>query len=242
MKIVYFFRAILADFLIYFLMFVLGLIFAPFAAVSRSMACESVRIYCFCCFVVLRHVAKIKVEFRGKIPKKDVIVCAKHMSFLDILMLAYILPKPRFVMKKELKWAPVLGFYALRLGCSPVARGRKGGSIASLKRNINEKKELGTGQTVIYPQGTRVLPGVSAPYKIGAGIIYRDQNLPCVLAATNTGIFWGRRSYFRYPGTAVLEFIEELEPGLARDKFMMQVETKIEKVSNRLMGLEHLER
>lgn len=205
------------------------------------MACESVRIYCFSCFLVLRYVAKIKVEFKGKIPNKDVIVCAKHMSFLDILMLAYILPRPRFVMKKELKWAPILGFYALRLGCSPVARGKKGGSIASLKRNINIKKELGSGQTVIYPQGTRVLPGVKAPYKIGVGIIYRDQNLPCVLAATNTGIFWGRRSYFRYPGTAVLEFVEELKPGLPLDKFMLQVETKIEKVSNRLMGIEKLD-
>ena len=238
MKIIYFFRAILADTLIYFLMLVLGLIFSPFAAFSRSMACESVRIYCSCCFVVLKYIAKIKVEFKGEIPNKDVIVCAKHMSFLDILMLAYILPRPRFVMKKELKWAPILGFYALRLGCSPVARGKKGGSIASLKRNINRKKELGSGQTIIYPQGTRVLPGAKAPYKIGVGIIYRDQNLPCVLAATNTGTFWGRRSFFRYPGTAVLEFFEELKPGLPLNEFMMQVETKIERVSNELMGLE----
>ena len=180
MKIIFFFRAILSDFLIYLLMLILGVAFAPFAACSRRLACESVRIYCLSCFIVLKYVAKITVEFRGEVPKKNVIICAKHMSFLDILMLAYILPRPRFVMKKELKWAPILGFYALRLGCSPVSRGKKGGAIVSLKKNINANRNLGDGQTIIYPQGTRVLPGVKAPYKVGAGVIYRDQNLPCV--------------------------------------------------------------
>ena len=102
MKIIFFFRAILSDFLIYLLMLILGVAFAPFAACSRRLACESVRIYCLSCFIVLKYVAKITVEFRGEVPKKNVIICAKHMSFLDILMLAYILPRPRFVMKKEL--------------------------------------------------------------------------------------------------------------------------------------------
>ncbi len=238
MKIIYFFRALVSDFLIYLLMVVLGLILAPFAAISRRLACESVRFYCLCCFVVLKYVAKINVEFRGKVPEKDVIICAKHMSFLDILMLAYILPRPRFVMKKELKWAPILGFYAMRLGCSPVARGKKGGAIASLKKNINIKKGLGEGQTIIYPQGTRVLPGVKAAYKVGAGIIYRDQKLPCILVATNTGIFWGRRSMFRYPGIAIIEFLEEIGPGLSLQEFMENIESKIEKASDQLMGLD----
>ena len=70
-----------------------------------------------------------------------------------------------------------------------------------------QMRNLGDGQTIIYPQGTRVLPGVKAPYKVGAEVIYRDQNLPCVLVATN-GIFWGRRSIFRYPGKAIIKFVE----------------------------------
>jgi len=236
MKIIFFFRAILSDFLIYLLMLILGVAFAPFAACSRRLACESVRIYCLSCFIVLKYVAKITVEFRGEVPKKNVIICAKHMSFLDILMLAYILPRPRFVMKKELKWAPILGFYALRLGCSPVSRGKKGGAIVSLKKNINTNRNLGDGQTIIYPQGTRVLPGVKAPYKVGAGVIYRDQNLPCVLVATNTGIFWGRRSIFRYPGKAIIKFVEEIEPGLGLKEFMSYVEDTIERASDELMA------
>ncbi len=237
MKITYFFRALISDFLIYLLMLVLGVVFAPFAAISRRLACKAVRFYCLNCFIVLKYVARINVEFRGKVPDTDVIICAKHMSFLDILMLAYVLPRPRFVMKKELKWAPILGFYAMRLGCSPVARGKKGGAIASLKRNIKNRKGLGDGQTVIYPQGTRVLPGVKAPYKVGAGVIYRDQKLPCILVATNTGIFWGRRSLFRYPGTAVIEFFEEIKPGLNIQEFMERIESKIEKASDQLMDL-----
>ena len=80
------------------------------------------------------------------------------------------------------------------------------------------------------------MPGVKAPYKVGAGIIYRDQKLPCVLVATNTGMFWGRRSWFRYPGTAIINFIGEIPPGLSLQDFMGKVESNIEKESDSLMG------
>ena len=38
-------------------------------------------------------------------------------------MLVDALPRPKFIMKKELRWAPILGLYALRIGSTPVDRG-----------------------------------------------------------------------------------------------------------------------
>ena len=65
----------------------------------------------------------LRVEVRGTAPEGEVIVCAKHQSFLDIMMLVHALPRPKFIMKKELRWAPILGLYALRIGSTPVERG-----------------------------------------------------------------------------------------------------------------------
>ena len=60
---------------------------------------------------------------------------------------------------------------------------------------------------MIYPQGTRVAPGARLPFKVGAGVLYERLGVPCVPAATNAGVFWGRRSPYRRPGLAVVEFL-----------------------------------
>ena len=76
---------------------------------------------------------------------------------------------------------------------------------------------------------------VKKPYKFGAGLIYQNLDLKCHLVATNTGRFWARRSPFRYPGTAIIDFFDVLEAGLELEQFMAQIEEKIEKASQKLM-------
>ena len=55
-----------------------------------------------------------------------------------------------------------------------------------------------------------------------------------VLAATNVGWFWPKRGIMRRPGTAVLEFMETLPPGLPGKEVMHRMEIEIETASNRL--------
>ena len=108
-------------------------------------------------------------------------------------------------MKHQLVHLPIVGFYARQVGCVAVNRDKKGGTV---KKMIRELRKDINRQTIVYPQGTRVIPGARLPYKQGAGIIYTSLEKKCYLVATNTGIFWARRSYFRYPGTAVIDFFE----------------------------------
>ena len=53
--------------------------------------------------------------------------------------------------------------------------------------------------------------------------------------ATNVGVFWSRRSPYRKPGLAVVEFLDPIAPGLPIPAFMAQIESAIEDHSNRLM-------
>jgi 1-acyl-sn-glycerol-3-phosphate acyltransferase len=76
----------------------------------------------------------LRSEVRGTPPQGEALVAAKHHSFFDIILLFSALPRARFIMKKELKWAPILGWYALRLGCVPVDRGKRGQAIAAIPR------------------------------------------------------------------------------------------------------------
>ena len=58
---------------------------------------------------------------------------------------------------------------------------------------------------------------------------------PCVPAATNVGVFWGRHSLYRRPGVAVIEFLPEMPAGLKVQDFMTRLETVVEENSDRLM-------
>jgi len=92
------------------------------------------------------------------------------------------------------------------------------------------------GQLCIYPQGTRIAPGVSAPYKIGTAVLVEQLHQPCVPVATNVGVFWPKRGIYRKPGTAVVEFLPTIEPGLDKDVFMETLERVVEDGSNALMA------
>jgi 1-acyl-sn-glycerol-3-phosphate acyltransferase len=227
-------RSLLFDALLYALMAVMGIVCAPLALWSVDGAYWVVKTYCRLVFPMLRAICGLRVEVRGTVPTGEVIVCAKHQSFLDIMIMAHALPRPKFVMKKQLRWAPILGLYALRIGSTPVTRGARSKAmqemVAHAGRSGREPRQL-----VIYPQGTRVLPGARLPYKIGAGVLYERLGEPCVPAATNAGVFWARRSHYRRPGLAVVEFLEPIPPGLPIAEFMARVEAVVEENSDRLM-------
>jgi 1-acyl-sn-glycerol-3-phosphate acyltransferase len=91
------------------------------------------------------------------------------------------------------------------------------------------------GQLVIYSQGTRVAPGVKAEYKVGTGVLYEQLDQPCVPVATNVGVLWPRKGIMRRPGVAVVEFLDPIEPGMARQEFMKILEERVEERSDALM-------
>ena len=94
----------------------------------------------------------------------------------------------------------------------------------------------GPGQLIIYPQGTRVAPGVSRPYKVGTGLLYDQLGQPCVPVGTNVGVFWPKRGILRKPGVAVIEFLPRIPPGQSHGSFMARLEAEVEAASDALLG------
>ena len=219
---------------IYIMMPVIGLAFAPWALFSRTGARVCCKTYSRWVFWSARWMVGIRCEIRGPVPDGEVLVAAKHQSFLDIMMIFTALPAAKFIMKKEILWTPVIGQYAKLLGCVAVDRGKRGAAIDKMVRDVKAGRQE-AGQLVIYPQGTRIAPGVRAPYKVGTGVLYEQLGQPCVPVATNVGVLWPRKGIRRRPGVAVVEFLEPMAPGLARSDFMAELERRVEDKSNALM-------
>lgn len=209
--------------------------FMPLAVFDRRYAYDGVRSYCRFVRWSARWMVGLRSEVRGPVPEGEVLIAAKHQSFFDIIILVSALPRPKFIMKKQLRYAPILGWFAMRIGCVPVDRGKRGAAIEQMKRDVASGASL-PGQLIIYPQGTRVAPGAQRSYKVGTAVLYEQLGQPCVPVACNVGLFWPRRSILRKPGLAVLEFLPEIQPGEAQAAFMQQLETTAERESDRLMA------
>ncbi|WP_101065623.1 lysophospholipid acyltransferase family protein [Roseovarius salinarum] len=217
----------------YAAMGIMGLAFLPWALASRRGAQTAAHLWCRWVRWTARWMVGLRTEVRGTPPVDEVLVAAKHQSFLDIILIFGAVPAGKFIMKRELMWAPVIGQYALRIGCVPVDRGKRSAAIKQMVRDVAKGRQQ-PGQLIIYPQGTRISPGVQAPYKVGTGVLYEELGQDCVPVATNVGLFWPRKGIRRKPGLAVVEFLPRIEAGLPKRDFMTRLERDVEARSDAL--------
>tara|TARA_Y100001934_G_scaffold269954_1_gene354098 strand:+ start:3472 stop:4203 length:732 start_codon:yes stop_codon:yes gene_type:complete len=189
---------------------------------------------------LMHSIAGIKLEVRGRehLDRGCAIIASKHQSAWDTLIWHVIVDDPTVVMKSELLWLPFYGWYSLKAGMIPVNRG--GGAsalkamIRSAKRAVHQDQPI-----IIFPQGTRTAPGTREPYQPGVVALYRGLNLPVVPVALNSGLFWPRRSLTRKPGTIIVEFLPPIEPGLEREPFLNELESRIETATDALESEAH---
>ena len=227
-------RSCLFVFQMYLAMSLLAVVYAPMAIANRKWAYAGIRLYSRWVRVSASAIVGLHSEIRGKVPAGCVLICAKHQSFFDILIICSVIDRPRFVMKRQLLRMPILGQFAKRIGCIAIDRSRGRHAVQQMLEE-SQSEAFGNGQMVIYPQGTRVAPGARLPYKVGASALYGSMDVQCVPAATNVGVFWPRTGVMRRKGTAVVEFLGAIPAGLPQDEFHKAVETAIETASNRLM-------
>jgi 1-acyl-sn-glycerol-3-phosphate acyltransferase len=189
--------------------------------------------------IILLRVCGVRVEVRGRehIPTGAALVAPKHQCMFDVFAQFSVLPASAFVMKQELKWVPWFGWYAQRVG--NIAVDREGHSTA-LKKLVREAKALFAKgrQVVIFPEGTRTLPGQPGDYKPGVAALYREIDVPVHPMATNSGRHWPAKGFRMQPGLIVFEYLEPIPPGLKRAEFMRILTERVETASTRLLAEE----
>jgi 1-acyl-sn-glycerol-3-phosphate acyltransferase len=227
-------RSLLFVVQMYVAIVVIMLAYTPLALFDRSASLRWIQLYARWVRFTARVMVGLRTEVRGTIPADAALIASKHQSMLDSVILVAVLPAPRFIMKKQLGWIPVAGWHGLRAGFVAVDRGKRGSAIKKMLADV-QAGSAGPGQMIIYPQGTRTAPGKYLPYKKGTAALYAQLDQPCIPVATNVGVFWPRHGIYRKPGTAVIEFLPAIPPGLPSDAFMAQLETVVETASNRLM-------
>ena len=180
-------------------------------------------------FLILKFIIGIEYHERGKNFLEDgpVIIAMKHQSAWDTLAINLMTKNAAIILKKELLLIPIFGWYLKR--ANHIAVDRNGGAFALKEMLKQARKQLTAGRTVvIYPQGTRTLPGRKKAYHHGVAALYLSLNQTVVPVALNSGLFWPRRSLKMNSGKIIIEYLKPIPPGLNRKEFMHELEKSIE--------------
>lgn len=230
-------RSIVFDIVFYGGTAALLLLCSPLLLGPRSWAMAALRAHAHASLWALRVIVGCKIEVRGRehLPSGAYLIAAKHQSSWDTFALIPIFPDPALVMKDELGWIPVYGWFALKFGNILVKRGRAAVALKTMIKDAQDRAAQGR-QILIFPEGTRRTPGAAPDYKPGVIALYEGLGLPCVPLALNSGLYWPRRHLLRYPGTIIVEILEALPPGLPRATFKRELEQRIETASRRLLA------
>lgn len=210
---------------------------SPLLLGPRSWAMAGLRLHARAALWALRVIVGTRIEVRGLewLPPAPFLVAAKHQSAWDTFALVPIFHDPALVMKAELAWIPLYGWFSIKFQHILVRRGRAASALKALIRDARARAAEGR-EILIFPEGTRRPPGAPPDYKPGIVALYEGLELPCVPLALNSGLFWPRRRLVRYPGTIVVELLEPLAPGLPRAEFRDELQRRIEQASTRLIA------
>lgn len=183
--------------------------------------------------LMLRKIVGAGVTKTGleNIPDTPCIFASQHQSSWDTSAFQRVVEMPAFVLKRELMYLPVFGFYLKLYGMIPIDRSAGASAIRAMVRK--SRKIIGDGRSiVIFPEGTRTQVNSDPNYYPGVYALYALLRVPVVPVALNSGEVWSRHTSLRYPGQIRMCFLPPIQPGLERSEFMDRLSSAIESASS----------
>jgi 1-acyl-sn-glycerol-3-phosphate acyltransferase len=219
----------------------------PCLLFSRDVVMVVNRIWCLIMIKGMKWWLGTDIKVIGKLPSKDkvVIYAIKHQSAWETVFCTDLFAMPSIVLKKALIYLPVIGLYFLRSGAIPITRDQGINALKKMGRNakkaVNENRSM-----MIFPQGTRVNPGITPeekPYLPGVFFLYNQTKVPVIPVAHNAGLLWPKNSFMKYPDRlktkkVTIKILPAINPGMSKIEFLKKLESDIESNSNELIELE----
>ncbi len=220
---------------------VLGVFYIVLFAMPRRYMQNCGAFHSLGLLVILKWCAGLSLDVRGleNVPRGACIIAAKHQSALETIRMATVLDRPAYVLKRSLFKIPIFGWYLK--ACGQIGIDRSAGAkalrqiVADAQWVIKDERPI-----IIFPEGTRVPPGERRRFQVGVEALYERLGLPVVPVALNTGLFWPRESFIKWPGRPIMEFLPPMPPGLDRATFRARLYDEINTASERLPGVARL--
>ncbi len=157
---------------------------------------------------------RVVVQGREHLPTQGAaLIASQHQSAFDTLIWLRLVPRTAYVFKAELARIPLFGSLLVPAGQIPVDRGASFSAVRSLLRGADAAKADGR-QIVIFPEGTRIAPGLEAELRPGIAALASRTGLAVIPVATDSGVLWGRRAFRKKPGVIHIRVGRPIAAGL----------------------------
>jgi len=217
-------RSIIFNIAFFGLTFVLTLVAMVLWAVAPSRELTMPMLWARTNVVLLRWICGIRVEVSGlhHIAPGAAVIASRHQSAFDTFVWLTLVPRCCYVLKQELLRIPLFGKLIRHAGMIAVDRGAGSAALRSLLRSA-ERAVAEQRQIVIFPEGTRGPPGAMLPLQPGVAALAARVGLPVIPVATDSGLCWGRRAFWKRPGVIRIVIGPPIPPGTPRAELMQML-------------------
>ncbi len=171
-----------------------------------------------------------KITIKGKeniIQNKKFFIAASHQSMFETFFLQTIFNYPVFILKKELLFIPLFGWYLKKIGSISIKRDKVSKENLGFYEDISNILTNSNRPLIIFPQATRVLPADRPPFKKGVAKIYNQLNIDCQPVAINSGYVWPKKGKKNPNKEITISILKPINPGLSKEDFIQLLEKNI---------------
>ena len=180
--------------------------------------------------ICLKVFFSTKITIRGKeniISKKKFFIASSHQSMFETFFLQTIFNSPVFILKRELLFIPLFGWYLKKIGSITIKRNKVTKDNSDFLKDISRIINTSNRPLIIFPQATRVLPSERPPFKKGSFRIYDEFKISCQPVAINSGYVWPKIGKKKMNKEITVSILQPIEPGLSKEDFTSELEKKI---------------
>ena len=214
----------------------MGIVCLPYLFVSNYYIRQPINFWILGIFKLLEIFCNITHEIRGRenIPSDSVLIASKHQSAFETFALFFYLNKSIFIHKTQLYFIPIFGQYLKKTNMISINRSEGAASMRKILREAKSRMAAGCS-IIIFPEGTRKIPGDKPDYKTGFIGIYNETESEILPIAVNSGHYWPKHTFIKTPGKIIIKILKPIPAKLKKDEVLEKIESAIEEETNKII-------
>lgn len=223
-------RKYLFSFFFFIGIIIISLIFIPSFFLPQKIVLFGGKLMGYWTGFCLKFFLSTKIVIKGKeniIDNNKFFIASSHQSMFETFFLQTIFNSPVFILKKELLFIPIFGWYLKKIGSISIKRNKVTKDNLSFFDDIFNIITKSKRPLIIFPQGTRVLPDERPPFKKGVARIYDELKINCQPIAINSGYVWPKKGNKTSHKTITISVLKPINAGLSKEEFIKILENNI---------------